>query len=225
MFSAIAPKYDFLNRLLSARIDVAWRDKTVRLTPPPVEGPLLDVCTGTGDLAIAYLRKHPDRFLFASDFCLPMLEVARKKYSWNLPRSPLLLEADTLRLPFESNYFAQVSVAFGLRNTQEPRLALQEMRRVVKPGGGLVILEFAMPKWPIIGPAYRWYFNKVLPRIGQWLSRSPDSAYAYLPESVGSFPQGEEMLSWIREAGWDAAKYRYFTFGIAALYTAKKPLG
>ncbi len=225
MFSGIAPNYDFLNRLLSARIDVSWREKTVRLAPPPIEGPLLDVCTGTGDLALAYLRKHPGRKIFGTDFCRPMLEQALKKSSWKTASAVEFLEADTLALPFPENQFALISVAFGLRNTQDPILALQEMHRVARPGGRLAILEFSMPNWPVAGPLYRWYFRTVLPKVGQWFSKSSDAAYDYLPQSVRDFPQDEALADWIRQAGWQSVEFRPFTLGIATLYTALKPSG
>lgn len=224
MFSGIAHRYDFLNHLLSARIDVSWREKTVKSNPPPVEGPLLDVCTGTGDLALAYGRHHPDRKIIGTDFCRPMLLQAIKKASWKSGEAYRFFEADTLGLPFPDDQFALTSVAFGLRNTQDPHQALREMLRVTRPGGRLVILEFSMPRWPVIGSLYRWYFLSVLPRIGQLFSKSPDAAYSYLPQSVKEFPQGEAMASWIRDAGWEKVNFRYFTFGIAALYTANKPV-
>jgi demethylmenaquinone methyltransferase/2-methoxy-6-polyprenyl-1,4-benzoquinol methylase len=175
-----------------------------------VEGPLLDVCTGTGDLALAYKRKNPDRMIVGTDFCREMLVFADTKGAKTPDQNmgPVFLEADTLALPLLDNHFALTSVAFGLRNTQ---------------GGRLVILEFSMPKWPIIGGLYRWYFRAVLPRIGQLFSKSPDAAYAYLPQSVNSFPQDDALCSWIRDAGWVDVTYRHFTLGIATLYTGTKP--
>jgi demethylmenaquinone methyltransferase/2-methoxy-6-polyprenyl-1,4-benzoquinol methylase len=225
MFAGIAHRYDLLNRLLSGWVDTYWRRCTVRLAPPTVEGPLLDVCTGTGDLALAYKRKNPGRMIVGTDFCREMLVYADTKGAKTPDQNmgPVFLEADTLALPLLDNHFALTSVAFGLRNTQDPHLALAEMLRVTCPGGSLVILEFSMPKWPIIGGLYRWYFRAVLPRIGQLFSKSPDAAYAYLPQSVNNFPQDEALCSWIREAGWLDVTYRHFTLGIATLYTGLKP--
>ncbi len=225
MFAGIAHRYDLLNRLLSGWVDTYWRRCAVRLAPPPVEGPLLDVCTGTGDLALAYKRKNPGRYIVATDFCREMLVFACSKGAKTSDpgMGPLFLEADTMALPLLDNQFALTSVAFGLRNTQDPHIALSEMLRVTLPGGRLVILEFSMPKWPLIGGLYRWYFRAVLPRIGQLFSKSPDAAYAYLPQSVKSFPQGEDLCSWIRDAGWGDVAFRHFTFGIATLYTGTKP--
>lgn len=225
MFGGIAHRYDLLNRLLSGWIDTYWRRCTVRMAPPPVVGPLLDVCTGTGDLALAYKRKNPDRFIVGTDFCHEMLVFAHSKGA-KTPKQelgPVFLEADTLALPLLENHFALTSVAFGLRNTQDPHRALAEMFRVTLPGGRLAILEFSMPTWPLVGGVYRWYFRAVLPRIGQFFSKSPDAAYDYLPQSVKAFPQGEGLCGWIREAGWVDVTYRHFTLGIATLYTGIKP--
>lgn len=223
MFAGIAHRYDILNRFLSAWVDTHWRRLTVRLAPPTMGGPLLDVCTGTGDLVLGYQRKYPERMTIGTDFCREMLHFAHKKALPVQGLKPLFLEADTLALPFGDNHFALTSVAFGLRNTQNPHLALREMCRVTCPGGRLAVLEFSMPTWPVLGQVYRWYFQTVLPRVGQAFSKSPAAAYGYLPQSVKKFPQGEQLCSWIREAGWESVTHRPFTMGIATLYTANKP--
>ncbi len=223
MFAGIAHRYDLLNRILSGWVDTHWRRQAIRLAPPTMAGPLLDVCTGTGDLALGYQRKYPDRLTIGTDFCQEMLHFARKKALPVTFPKPRFLLADTLALPFRDNQFALTTVAFGLRNTQNPHLALKEMGRVTLPGGRLAILEFSMPTWPVLGAVYRWYFQKVLPRVGQAFSKSPAAAYGYLPQSVKKFPQGEDLCSWIREAGWESVSYRPFTMGIATLYTANKP--
>jgi demethylmenaquinone methyltransferase/2-methoxy-6-polyprenyl-1,4-benzoquinol methylase len=225
MFGEIAGRYDLLNHVLSLGIDLAWRRKTVRLVPPkPDGGPILDVCTGTGDLALAYWRSSDRRTqIMATDFCHPMLVLARQKsrragadqqISW--------LEADTQQLPFQDDLFQIVCVAFGLRNVSDTDGGLREMTRVCRPGGSVAVLEFSMPtRWPL-GPLYGWYFHRVLPRIGQALARNRQSAYNYLPASVSQFPQGEELAARMRAAGLSQVKYHPFTLGIATLYIGQK---
>ncbi len=223
MFAGIAHRYDLLNRILSGWVDTHWRRLTVRLAPPTIQGPVLDVCTGTGDLVLGYQRKYHDRLTIGTDFCREMLHFAHKKALAGSGPKPLFLEADTMVLPMRDNHFALTTVAFGLRNTQDPRQALKEMCRVTRPGGRLAVLEFSMPTWPVLGAVYSWYFQKVLPKVGQTISRSPATAYGYLPQSVKKFPQGEDLCSWIRGAGWESVTHRPFTMGIATLYTANKP--
>jgi demethylmenaquinone methyltransferase / 2-methoxy-6-polyprenyl-1,4-benzoquinol methylase len=225
MFGEIAGRYDFLNHLLSLGIDLSWRRKTVRLAPPkPDGGPILDVCTGTGDLALAYWKSSGGRArIVATDFCHPMLVLANQKgrrrgaekhISW--------LEADTQQLPFPEDQFQIVCVAFGLRNVSDTDRGLREMARVCRPGGRVAVLEFSMPTlWPL-GPLYRWYFHRVLPRIGQALARNRQSAYNYLPASVSQFPQGEELAERMRAAGLSKVEFHRFTLGIATLYVGEK---
>jgi demethylmenaquinone methyltransferase/2-methoxy-6-polyprenyl-1,4-benzoquinol methylase len=225
MFGEIAPRYDLLNHVLSLGIDLAWRRKTVRLVPPrPEGGPILDVCTGTGDLALAYWKASGRKAqIVGTDFCQPMLALAAEKgrragaaeqISWR--------EADTEQLPFPDDQFQIVCVAFGLRNVSDTDRGLREMARVCLPGGSVAVLEFSMPTlWPL-GPIYRWYFQRVLPRIGQALARNRQSAYNYLPASVSQFPQGEELAARMRAAGLARVACHRFTLGIATLYVGYK---
>lgn len=227
MFGEIAGRYDFLNRLLSLGIDRSWRRKTVKLVPPVGDAPILDVCTGTADLALAYWKAAKGQTpVVGTDFCLPMLAVGQEKCRLAGAIGQItLLQADTLRLPFPDDTFQIVSVAFGLRNVADTDAGLREMVRVCRPGGRVAILEFSTPTaWPL-GAFYGWYFRNVLPRIGQALARNSQAAYNYLPQSVGSFPQQEELADRMRATGLTEVEYRAFTFGVATLYFGEKGLG
>jgi len=224
MFGLIAGRYDFLNRLLSLGIDRSWRRRTVKLVPPVGDAPILDVCTGTADLALAYWRASKDNTaIVGTDFCQPMLAIAQEKCRRAGALGQItLLEADTLRLPFPDNTFQIVSVAFGLRNVADTDAGLREMVRVCQSGGRVAILEFSTPTaWPL-GAMYGWYFQHVLPRIGQALARNRQAAYNYLPQSVGRFPQGDALAERMRTAGLGEVKYWPFTFGVATLYWGQK---
>ncbi len=227
MFGEIAHRYDFLNRLLSLGIDRSWRRKTVRLVPPNGDAPVLDVCTGTADLALAYWRASGrTASVVGVDFCLPMLAVGRDKCRRAGADSHVtLLEADALHLPFPNDKFQIVSVAFGLRNVADTDAGLREMVRVCRPGGHVAVLEFSTPTVRPLGAMYGWYFRRVLPRIGQLLARNSQAAYNYLPQSVGQFPQGEALTDRMRAAGLCDVRFYPFTFGVATLYVGKKGLG
>jgi len=224
MFGEIARRYDFLNHLLSLGIDRRWRRRTVRMVPPAGEGPILDVCTGTADLALAYWRAGKAGVpVVGADFCRPMLTVGQQKCRRaGAERQIGLIEADARKLPFHDDVFQIVCVAFGLRNVSDTDAGLREMVRVCRPGGHVAVLEFSTPStWPL-GALYGWYFHRVLPRVGQALARNRQAAYNYLPESVGRFPQDETLLRRMRDAGLAAARYHRFTFGVATLYIGKK---
>jgi demethylmenaquinone methyltransferase / 2-methoxy-6-polyprenyl-1,4-benzoquinol methylase len=224
MFGQIAGRYDFLNRVLSLGIDRSWRRKTVELVPPAGDAPILDVCTGTADLALAYWRasKGSTRIVGA-DFCQPMLDIARQKCRRAGAEGQIaLIEADTLRLPFPDGQFQIVCVAFGLRNVADTDAGLREMVRVCRPGGRVAVLEFSTPTvWPL-GAIYSWYFRRVLPRIGQALARNTSAAYDYLPQSVGSFPQAEALAERMRAAGLGNVEQHRLTFGVATLYVGNR---
>ena len=227
MFGEIAGWYDFLNHLLSAGIDRSWRRKAVRLVAPRQDGgPILDVCTGTADLALEYWRasrRMPAVRVWGADFCRPMLEIGNKKRRRAGAEDRLALtEADAVELPFADDSFQIVSVAFGLRNVADPEKGLREMVRVCRRGGRVAVLEFSTPGiWPF-KTLYTWYFQDVLPRIGQALARNTQRAYNYLPESVGQFPQGAEFVGRLRGAGLREIRVYPFSFGIATLYVGKK---
>lgn len=222
MFGEIAPGYDRMNHLLSMNVDKYWRWLTVRKTAPTRDAPILDVCTGTGDLAFAYEKATEGEVsVVGSDFCYEMLAVGEQK-----KRSPdsqvTFIEADAQSLPFDDNQFQIVSVAFGLRNVADTDLGLREMTRVCRPGGKIAVLEFSVPRRQPIKSMYGWYFRNVLPRIGQALARNDSSAYDYLPESVGEFPCYEALAEKMKAAGMSSVQFYPLTFGIATLYVGVK---
>ena len=228
MFGQIAPWYDFLNHLLSLNIDKRWREKTAKLVPPsPAEaGPILDLCTGTGDLALTYDRVAGGAVpIIGADFCHEMLVLAAQKaHAVGASGRMRFVEADAQALPFPADTFQLVSVAFGLRNITDPDAGLAEMVRVLRPGGRVAILEFSKPRHWLLGRLYRGYFRYVLPLVGQLLSRNKESAYRYLPESVLKFPDYEDLADKLRAAGFADVTYEPLTFGIATLYVGSKPL-
>lgn len=224
MFSQIAPRYDRMNHLLSMNVDRWWRRCAVRSVPPQGEAPILDVCTGTGDLALAYYRYSNGRVpIVAADFCPEMLEIGeQKKRRVGADGKLTFVEADAQRLPFDGGQFQIVCVAFGLRNVQDTDQGLREMVRVCRPGGRVAVLEFSMPRRQPMRGLYGFYFRHVLPRVGQMLARNQFDAYSYLPDSVGQFPEGEALTERMRAAGLQAARFKPLTFGIATLYVGEK---
>jgi demethylmenaquinone methyltransferase/2-methoxy-6-polyprenyl-1,4-benzoquinol methylase len=238
MFNNIAPSYDLLNHLLSCNVDHYWRWRTTKLVPPsvpqpgPLRGsarqvaPILDLCTGTGDLALAYDRAAAGRVpIIGADFCHEMLVRAEAKTRRKQAAERIrFLETDAQHLPFPSDTFQIATVAFGLRNVTDTDKGIAEMVRVTQPGGKVAILEFSQPRGRVFGSLYRFYFRHVLPRIGQLISRSKDNAYRYLPESVMQFPDGEHLAERLREHGLIDVSWNPFTFGIATLYIGTKPV-
>lgn len=223
MFGEIAGRYDLLNHLLSMNIDRYWRKRTVEAVPPRRGSKILDLCTGTGDLALAYHRKAKGEVeIVGADFCHEMLVLGREK-GRNLRGHPIeFLEADAQQIPFADDTFHIVCVAFGLRNVADTLRGLQEMARVCAPGGKVAVLEFSTPRRQPMKAAYGWYFRHVLPRIGQLLARNAESAYHYLPESVGEFPQDEALAEIMRTAGLVEIEYQPLTLGVATLYVGTK---
>jgi demethylmenaquinone methyltransferase/2-methoxy-6-polyprenyl-1,4-benzoquinol methylase len=219
MFGEIAPKYDRMNHLLSMNVDRYWRWLTVRKLAPNKTEPILDVCTGTGDLAFSF-HKYTDGAVpvIGSDFCYEMLEVGRQKVG-KFQRDVSFVEADAQNLPFETDQFQVVSAAFGLRNVADTDQGLREMTRVCRPGGKIAILEFSVPRYQPIKGLYGWYFKNVLPKIGQFLARN---AYNYLPDSVGEFPCYEALCDKMTAAGMSSAHFYPLTGGIATLYVGVK---
>lgn len=223
MFGEIAPNYDRMNHLLSMNVDRYWRSKTVKTLKPNLTDPILDCCTGTGDLAFAFYRHTQGQVpVVASDFCFEMLEIGEQKRLQREHTKLSFIEADTQTMPFDDDQFQIVSVAFGLRNVEDTDRGLQEMTRVCKPGGQIAILEFSTPRHQPIKAAYQWYFKNILPRIGQALARNNSSAYSYLPDSVGEFPAYEELTNRMLQAGMSKAEFFPLTFGIATLYVGVK---
>ncbi len=215
MFAEVAPGYDRANRALSCGIDVRWRKRTVQTVAVQLGERGLDVCAGTGDLAFALQRAGAT--VVGADFCAPMLvrAVAKRGVEANAPR---FLAADALALPFPTGSFDFATVAFGIRNVSDPLAGLREMARVVRPGGRVVVLEFTKPRLPLLGAAYRFYFRRVLPKLGAWISGARNDAYRYLHDSVMAFPEREQFLALMQSAGLATPRQRLLTGGIAAIY-------
>ncbi len=222
MFNAISPKYDALNRILSAGIDQSWRRKTLREIRATGALNLLDVATGTADLALALAKGIPGSKVVGVDISAGMLEVGRSKVRARDLEGRVRLDlGDGEQLPYEESSFGAVTVAFGVRNFENLEQGLRDMRRVLEPGGTLAVLEFSQPTaWPLRS-LYLFYFKNILPRIGRLVSKDA-SAYTYLPNSVQAFPYGEAFAAKLREAGFKSVRVRPLTFGIASLYLAIK---
>lgn len=218
MFSTIAPRYDFLNRLLSLGADRRWRRLAVAETVPPTGGRFLDVATGTADMALEILRqKGPRASVAGVDLSVEMMRVGREKCARaGQRRNIAFLRAPGESLPFRDGAFDSACIAFGIRNVIDRVRGLREMCRTVRPGGRVVVLEFSTPRGAVFGPLYRFYFRSVLPRIGGVFSRG--SAYAYLPESVLAFPDPPAFEEMMRAAGCVSVTRRPLTFGIVTLY-------
>jgi demethylmenaquinone methyltransferase / 2-methoxy-6-polyprenyl-1,4-benzoquinol methylase len=230
MFGGIAPRYDLLNHTLSGGVDTYWRARTVRLVKPEGTEPILDLCTGTGDLAFAFAKAGRGQVpIVGADFTPEMIELANAKRdkaeaAGKVPTGLMqFVVADAQQLPFESDSYQIVSVAFGLRNVADTMLGLREMVRVCRPGGRVAVLEFSKPRNRAFNAVYQAYFRTVLPRIGQVVSGSRDLAYEYLPQSVAEFPCGEALASMMQQAGLEQMQFRPLTFGIATLYWGRKP--
>ena len=223
MFDGIAPRYDRLNHLLSLNVDRAWRRRVTQLVPATT-GPVLDVCTGTGDLVFEYDRACGGRVpVIGADFAGEMLAAAveKSRRRGSHPRIGFV-QADAQRLPFADGTFEVVAVAFGLRNVTDTDRGLAELARVTRPGGRVAVLEFSRPRHWLFGRAYRAYFRYLLPVVGQLFSRSGEQAYAYLPASVMAFPDGEALAVRMRTAGLRHVTFTPFTLGIATLYVGTR---
>lgn len=227
MFSRIAPRYDLLNHLLSMRFDVMWRKRVARRFARILERPeacILDLCCGTGDLALV-LANAPGRGvdsapLVGADFAHPMLVRAQEKAGRNRGRPIKFVEADALSLPFADATFDLVATAFGFRNLANYAEGLRELRRVLKPGGSLAILEFAEPRGALFRHGFDFYFRRVLPAIGAAISGNA-SAYTYLPNSVARFPAPSELLKLMEESGFSGVAFESWTAGIVTLHTGQ----
>jgi demethylmenaquinone methyltransferase / 2-methoxy-6-polyprenyl-1,4-benzoquinol methylase len=224
MFRRIAPRYDLLNHLLSLDIDKVWRRRVAKQFSAVLHNPsarVLDLCCGTGDLALAFHREAPlGAEIVGSDFVPEMLERARAKAAASGP-GVTFVEADALSLPFVDESFDLVSCSFGFRNLANYERGMLEIFRVLKPGGAAAILEFAEPQGKLFGSVYRFYFRRVLPRLGGLISGS-GSAYTYLPSSVSKFPSPEGLRGLFERTGYIEVRFERWTGGIVALYTARK---
>lgn len=220
MFAGVAPRYDLLNHLLSANLDVVWRRKAAAALGLPPGSPVLDLCCGTGDQAVA-LRSRGAK-VAAADFCIPMLAIARRKFQRAEAPKPGALAADALALPFPARRFAGATVSFGLRNVSNLDVALRQLATVLQPGGRLVVLEFAIPTNPALKALYLFYFRRLLPWIGRMVS-SRGSAYTYLPSSVLEFPQRQGFLDQMNAAGFTGTAWKDLSGGIVCLYSGRLP--
>ena len=221
MFNNIAPKYDLLNHLLSAGIDKGWRRKVRKALAGGHPEIILDVATGTGDLAIE-LAKMPAKKIIGIDIAEDMLEIGRKKVQKKGLSDVIALEpGDSEDIHYADNYFDAITVAFGVRNYENLEKGLREMQRVLKPGKKVAILEFSKPAAFPMKNLYRFYFNHILPAIGRMVSKD-DSAYTYLPQSVARFPENEDFLNILQKTGFKSPSQKRLTFGIATLYVAEK---
>ena len=221
MFNNISPKYDLLNHLLSANIDKLWRKNAVKMLKPYSPGLILDIATGTGDFAIAATCIKGAKVV-GIDISEGMLEVGRKKINKKKLNDTIeLIKADSENLPFDNNKFDAAIVGFGVRNFENLKTGLAEIKRVLKPGGVFYILEFSKPAKSPYKQIYQFYFIKILPFIGQMISRD-SNAYTYLPESVSEFPDGERFLTILADVGFVKNKCFSQTFGIATIYEAHK---
>lgn len=223
MFDAIARRYDLLNRVLSAGLDQRWRARAVRSLGLTGRETVVDFCTGTADLAIALAgRRGGAARVVGIDFAGEMLRHGRAKLRRSgLERRVALVRADATQAPLADGAVDAATVAFGIRNVEQPQRALSEMHRIVRPGGRIAILEFGMPRLPVVGSAYGWYFRRVLPRLGSAVS-GHGSAYAYLPASVGTFPGPAAFCRLLREAGFRDARAVPLQLGIVYLYEAAR---
>ena len=225
MFSNIAPRYDLLNHLFSLNVDRYWRWRTTRLVPPVGAAPILDLCTGTGDLALAYDRAtRQSASIIGADFCQEMLGPAQHKTARKGACQRIwYVVADAQRLPFPDDLFQITTVAFGLRNVHDPDRGLAEMVRVTRHDGSVAVLEFSRPRGRVFGSLYEFYLHKVMPCVGQAISRSRENAYHYLAASVLEFPDGEALAQRLRSHGLKEVRWYPLTFGIATLYVGRKP--
>ena len=218
LFDTLAPRYDFLNHFISFGIDRTWRWRSVRRLRPELDGPILDLCTGTADFAIAFAKRNPSRNIVGLDFSAKMLEFGRKRVEKaGLSTQIELVEGDALALPFDDNAFSLVSVSYGLRNMSDPLQGLREMTRVCKPGGKVAVIEFCMPNRGWFAPIYWFYFRHIMPRFGALVTGNTVDAYRYLFESVAAFPQGEALADMMREAGLAQIAQHPMTFGTVAI--------
>ncbi len=222
MFDRISPKYDRLNHLLSFNIDKTWRRKTAKAVAKSQPETILDLATGTADLAIALAKYNPQAHIIGVDFSEKMLAIGKEKVKKQGLENQIDLQlGDAAALPFEDQSFDAVTVAFGVRNFEDLQQSLSEICRVLKPNGQVFILEFSMPEKFPINQAYQLYFKHILPKIGKQVSKDA-WAYSYLPESVERFPKPATFLQTLNGNGLHEATARSLTWGIATLYTARK---
>jgi len=225
MFDAIAKRYDFLNHFLSAGLDTRWRARAIRDAALPANAKVLDLCTGTGDLAIAALDAMPSARIVGVDFAGAMLRVGLDKLrARRLDARITLVRGDATSIPVRDAWADAATIGFGIRNVAEPGRALLELARTIKPGGRLVILELGEPIIPGIKSLYNWYFRAVLPQLGKLVSKH-HSAYSYLPASVGTFPAPAQFAATISSHGFRDVRAVPSSLGIVYLYVGTRATG
>lgn len=216
MFEDVSHKYDFLNHFLSFGLDYYWRKKLVQYAEVESGYKILDVATGTGDVAFAFLKKY-DVEIIGLDYAFNMVKIAKSKaQKFGHTNKTLFVQGDGESLPFPNDSFDRLTISFGFRNIGHYDTALKEFKRVLKPGGQLLILEFSEPKSKIFNGLYQFYFKHILPRLGALLSRA--DAYRYLPESVEHFPPRDEVCHLMIDSGFEKAEYYDFTFGVCSIF-------
>ncbi len=216
-FAKIARRYVITNHVLSLGTDILWRRKVARIVRELAPRKLLDLATGTGDLAAEIAKKNPGIAITGADFSAPMLEVARQR---NVPGLELI-QADAMHLPFDEGAYDAVTAAFGLRNMASWPDAVREMARVTRPGGALIILDFSLPRFALLRGPYRFYLHKIMPRIAGWITGQYE-AYAYLAGSIEKFPSGDAMCEMLTSNGYTKARAIPVSLGIASIYVAEK---
>jgi demethylmenaquinone methyltransferase/2-methoxy-6-polyprenyl-1,4-benzoquinol methylase len=222
MFDAIAPRYDLLNHVLSAGLDRRWRTRAIAELKLRRGAKVLDLCTGTGDLAVEATRHAAGVSVVGVDFAGQMLRLAQDKLrTLQLTRAIRLVRGDGTRIPLATGCCDAATIGFGIRNVVDPAAALAEIARVLRPGGRLAILEFGQPRIPGVRTLYAWYFRYVLPLVGRLISKH-QSAYSYLPASVGTFPSATEFSAIIAATGFSQVRSVPLTFGIVYLYVAER---
>lgn len=222
MFNTIAPKYDLMNRLMTFGIDKRWRSITVKTLKKAGVQNVLDIATGTGDLAIKLAKEIDDSHITGIDLSEGMINVGKTKVEQaGLSNRITLATADALQMPFADNSFDAITVAYGVRNFEHLDKGYAEMLRVLRPGGMLCVLELTPPSSPIVKPFYAAYTRGIIPVVGRLLSNDK-RAYTYLPESIAAVPARQDMLNLMSKAGFSDTTYRSFTFGVCTLYTALK---
>ncbi len=221
MFDNISPRYDFLNHFLSLGIDILWRKKAIRMLKPHAPKEIIDVATGTGDFALEALALKPNRIV-GVDISAGMLEMGKQKMKKKGVDHIIDMQiGDSEKLLFEDNTFDAGIVAFGVRNFENLEKGLTDMRRVLKPGGKIVVIEFSKPRSFPMKQLYQFYFKSILPVIGKLISKD-QSAYTYLPESVDVFPDGQQFLDILTQVGFNDVSCTPLTFGISSIYMAEK---
>lgn len=221
MFGRIAQRYNLMNRLMTFGQDLKWRRFVVRQAQLPPDGALLDLATGTGDIAFEAKRANPTATVIGADFALPMMQVGRRNRRWG--QSIHWLGADALALPFPDNQFDAVVSGYLVRNVINIPQTLSEQRRVLKPGGRIVILDTTPPRHPLLRPFILFHLKVIIPLLGRIIGgRSAADAYQYLPESTQAFKTPEELVALLREAGYEDVQYRTFMFGTMAVHWGRK---